>query len=214
MQLAMSCLPRSFAVGWCRSRPCTQTPSLSCVSRQGTAGRVALSEQSTGALPEEVDGLLTAAAQRNLSVVGVSFHVGSGASDASAYHSAISAAHEILQAAASAGRPMLLLDIGGGFTAPRQATAPPLLAHADNVEDGALQSMSFKQATQGMADGGSCGPKTLRNSIRLLILCIVAPHAWLIYNSCTPTPALPLLCSHQCRTGGVLPHRMRGQDHC
>lgn len=106
-----------------------------------------------GALPEEVDGLLAAAAQRNLNVVGVSFHVGSGAADASAYHSAISAAHEVFQAAASAGRPMSLLDIGGGFTAPRQALGPssPKI-HADNAEDGGPQSMSFKQATQGAAD--------------------------------------------------------------
>ncbi|MED6106358.1 hypothetical protein PIB30_004133 [Stylosanthes scabra] len=45
-----------------------------------------------GALPEEVPMLLQAARDADLTVIGVSFHIGSGGADAKAYHAAIAAA--------------------------------------------------------------------------------------------------------------------------
>jgi len=62
-----------------------------------------------GALPEEVPLLLAAAKRRNLRVVGVSFHVGSGARTAEAYEKAIAAASKVNV------DQWLLLDIGGGM---------------------------------------------------------------------------------------------------
>jgi ornithine decarboxylase len=70
-----------------------------------------------GADPDaEAPELLSAAARRGVEVVGVSFHIGSGAQTADAYVGAIGAARRVFDAAAARGLPPLrLLDIGGGF---------------------------------------------------------------------------------------------------
>ncbi|KAL0325940.1 UNVERIFIED_CONTAM: Ornithine decarboxylase [Sesamum radiatum] len=70
-----------------------------------------------GALPEEVEPLLRAAQAAHLPVVGVSFHIGSGARRADAYRTAIEAARKVFDTAAHIGLPkMRLLNLGGGFT--------------------------------------------------------------------------------------------------
>jgi ornithine decarboxylase len=64
----------------------------------------------------EAPELLSAAARRGVKVVGVSFHIGSGAQTGDAYVGAIGAARRVFDAAAALGLPPLrLLDIGGGF---------------------------------------------------------------------------------------------------
>ncbi|KAL2651468.1 hypothetical protein R1flu_019596 [Riccia fluitans] len=69
-----------------------------------------------GAELEECEELLAVAKQLALKVVGVAFHVGSGASDASAFAHGIACAKHIFELAASMGlNDMKLLDIGGGF---------------------------------------------------------------------------------------------------
>ncbi|GAV56684.1 Orn_DAP_Arg_deC domain-containing protein/Orn_Arg_deC_N domain-containing protein, partial [Cephalotus follicularis] len=71
-----------------------------------------------GALLEEVTPLLQAAQAANLSVIGVSFHIGSGATQYHPYRGAVAAAKTVFQVAARLGMPrMQVLDIGGGFTA-------------------------------------------------------------------------------------------------
>ncbi|KAK4429445.1 Ornithine decarboxylase [Sesamum alatum] len=70
-----------------------------------------------GALPEEVEPLLRAAQAAQLRVVGVSFHIGSGARRADAYRTAIEAARKVFDTAAHIGLPkMRVLNLGGGFT--------------------------------------------------------------------------------------------------
>ncbi|OAY22566.1 ornithine decarboxylase [Manihot esculenta] len=74
-----------------------------------------------GALPEEVTPLLQAAKVARLKVVGVSFHIGSGATHSRAYRGAIAAAKTVFEAATRLGMPkMNVLNIGGGFTAGSQ----------------------------------------------------------------------------------------------
>ncbi|KAK2660804.1 hypothetical protein Ddye_007337 [Dipteronia dyeriana] len=71
-----------------------------------------------GALMEEIAPLLQAAQAAQLNVTGVSFHIGSGATNSHAYHGAISAAKTVFDTAAELGLPKLhILNIGGGFTA-------------------------------------------------------------------------------------------------
>jgi ornithine decarboxylase len=71
-----------------------------------------------GALPEEVTPLLQAAQSAGLAVVGVSFHIGSGATNSRAYQRAIAAAKTAFDTATRLGMPrMRVLNIGGGFTA-------------------------------------------------------------------------------------------------
>ncbi|PIA35539.1 hypothetical protein AQUCO_03500119v1 [Aquilegia coerulea] len=74
-----------------------------------------------GALPEEITPLLEAANAARLMVSGVSFHVGSGATQSRAYHSAIGAAKNVFDTATRLGMPrMHILNVGGGFTVGHQ----------------------------------------------------------------------------------------------
>ncbi|KAL2179189.1 pyridoxal-dependent decarboxylase [Thermothelomyces heterothallicus CBS 202.75] len=68
-----------------------------------------------GASLDSTDGLLALARELGLNVVGVSFHVGSGASDPGAFLKAVQDAHVVFQQAASHGFCLKTLDVGGGF---------------------------------------------------------------------------------------------------
>ncbi|XP_058836398.1 ornithine decarboxylase-like [Topomyia yanbarensis] len=59
--------------------------------------------------------LLDKAKKLNLTVVGISFHVGCGSLDADSFYNAIRAAKVLFQYASSIGYSFSLLDIGGGF---------------------------------------------------------------------------------------------------
>ncbi|XP_058220619.1 ornithine decarboxylase-like [Rhododendron vialii] len=86
-----------------------------------------------GALPEEFAPLLQAAQSAKLTVSGVSFHVGSATTNFSAYRSAVAAAKAVFDTASQLGLPkMLVLNIGGGFT------AGPNFDHAANAVKSAL----------------------------------------------------------------------------
>lgn len=69
-----------------------------------------------GAAMDDTTGLLTLAKDLGLSVVGVSFHVGSGASDPLAYFKAVRDAHSIFEKGRELGFDMHTLDVGGGFS--------------------------------------------------------------------------------------------------
>ncbi|RKP34875.1 pyridoxal-dependent decarboxylase [Dimargaris cristalligena] len=60
-------------------------------------------------------GLLRLARELGLTVVGVSFHVGSGCRDASPFADAVLRAHRVFQEGTELGFDMDILDIGGGF---------------------------------------------------------------------------------------------------
>ena len=68
-----------------------------------------------GASLDSTDGLLALARELGLNVVGVSFHVGSGASDPLAFLKAVKDAHWVFQQAATHGFSLKTLDVGGGF---------------------------------------------------------------------------------------------------
>ena len=62
-----------------------------------------------------VPGLLAKAQELGLSVIGVSFHVGSGSYDSSAFADAIARARAAFDMGKAAGYTFTLLDVGGGF---------------------------------------------------------------------------------------------------
>jgi ornithine decarboxylase len=62
-----------------------------------------------------IPGLLAKAKELKLDVVGVSFHVGSGCYDPSAYADAVMRAHTVFDIAKKEGFTFNLLDVGGGF---------------------------------------------------------------------------------------------------
>ncbi|KAF8631977.1 hypothetical protein AX15_002089 [Amanita polypyramis BW_CC] len=68
-----------------------------------------------GASLAVVPGLLAKAQERNLDVVGVSFHVGSGCYDPSVYADAIMRARAVFDMGKEVGYTFKLLDVGGGF---------------------------------------------------------------------------------------------------
>lgn len=69
-----------------------------------------------GAPLDSTDGLLGLAKELNLNVVGVCFHVGSGASDPMAYMKAVQDASVVFNQAVHHGFHLRTLDVGGGFT--------------------------------------------------------------------------------------------------
>lgn len=68
-----------------------------------------------GASIEDAKDLLQLARELELNVVGVSFHVGSGASDPSSFRKSVQDAREIFDEAYHHGFDLKLLDVGGGF---------------------------------------------------------------------------------------------------
>ncbi|KAH7336514.1 ornithine decarboxylase [Rhexocercosporidium sp. MPI-PUGE-AT-0058] len=68
-----------------------------------------------GAAMDSTDDLLALAKELGLNVVGVSFHVGSGASDPLAYMKAVQDARIVFDQAAAHGFSLHTLDVGGGF---------------------------------------------------------------------------------------------------
>lgn len=70
-----------------------------------------------GAFPEEVVPLLLAAKEAEITVSGISFHIGSGAEKSEVFSGAIAAAKDAFDTANQLNMPnMTILDIGGGFT--------------------------------------------------------------------------------------------------
>lgn len=72
--------------------------------------------QKFGAAMDSTDSLLALAKELGLDVVGVSFHVGSGASDPLAFEKAVLDARTVFDQAALYGFNMHTLDVGGGFS--------------------------------------------------------------------------------------------------
>ncbi|TGO58383.1 hypothetical protein BOTNAR_0182g00210 [Botryotinia narcissicola] len=68
-----------------------------------------------GAAMDATSNLLALARELDLNVVGVSFHVGSGASDPLAFRKAVQDSHTVFEQARTYGYYMHTLDVGGGF---------------------------------------------------------------------------------------------------
>jgi ornithine decarboxylase len=68
-----------------------------------------------GCAPRDSHALLQAAKSLDVNVVGVSFHVGSGCTNAEAFHDAVAAAYRVFADATSMGFNFTVLDVGGGF---------------------------------------------------------------------------------------------------
>jgi ornithine decarboxylase len=68
-----------------------------------------------GASLSDADELLHLARDLGLNVIGVSFHVGSGASDPNSFGKAVKDARYVFDRASDLGYDLTLLDVGGGF---------------------------------------------------------------------------------------------------
>eukprot|EP00050_Salpingoeca_kvevrii_P017636 m.66941 g.66941 ORF g.66941 m.66941 type:complete len:462 (-) comp7646_c0_seq3:512-1897(-) len=90
-----------------------------------------------GAPVERATHLLKLAQSLHLNVVGVSFHVGSGCLDASAYTDACIAARRVFDEAEELGLKLTLLDVGGGFSG-NDASGPVSFKDAATVLNAAI----------------------------------------------------------------------------
>ncbi|KAL3132948.1 Mitochondrial 2-oxoadipate and 2-oxoglutarate transporter [Trebouxia sp. C0009 RCD-2024] len=95
-----------------RWHPSTET--LLRIRADDTQARCQLGNKY-GALMEDCAGLLALAQRLNIQVVGVAFHVGSGATNPQAFADAIAAARLVFDQGCELGFSMRILDIGGGF---------------------------------------------------------------------------------------------------
>jgi ornithine decarboxylase len=86
-----------------------------------------------GAESEDVAGLLQLAKNLSLTVVGISFHVGSGATDPLAFKEAIKSARVAWDEGLKLGFEFNLLDIGGGFCGEQDMDGLALAPVADAV---------------------------------------------------------------------------------
>lgn len=92
-----------------------------------------------GAEPETWKKLLNAAKQKGITVIGVSFHVGSGASSTNAFNQAIASVRSVFDIGISLGFAMNLVDIGGGFTASLNENRHATLNRTANAINRALE---------------------------------------------------------------------------
>ncbi len=95
----------------------THMPSCKGVLRIATDDSAAVCQFSSkfGAKMHQTYELLETAKKHGVNVIGVSFHVGSGNNDPSAYVAAIKNARKVFDQGISLGFEMKLLDIGGGW---------------------------------------------------------------------------------------------------
>jgi len=92
-------------------------PEAELVLRILTDDSASLCRLSTkyGASLDSTSALLRLARDLQLDVIGVSFHVGSGASDPSSFGKSVRDAREVFDQAVDVGYDLKLLDVGGGF---------------------------------------------------------------------------------------------------
>lgn len=100
-------------------------PNMDCIIRIFASDPHAqcILSNKFGAPPEEWEDLLISANQHNVSIIGTSFHVGSGAQSPLAYRTAIKQAHVFTKLASTYGYEQCkIIDIGGGFARFRDYT--------------------------------------------------------------------------------------------
>lgn len=102
--------------------------------RVANTGAVVELSSKFGAAPGEAVDLILAAEKAGLGVEGLSFHVGSQTTNFENFVQAISLAADIFKEARERGHTrMNLLDIGGGFPAPYDASVKPFRALAKTI---------------------------------------------------------------------------------
>jgi ornithine decarboxylase len=89
-----------------------------------------------GALPGEIEDLLMHAKDVGITIVGISFHVGSGSRNADAYWKAMKAARDAYDTAVEIGHAPAIIDIGGGMYADVEDDGTISMCVADYVLDG------------------------------------------------------------------------------
>ncbi|WP_262966453.1 type III PLP-dependent enzyme [Methylobacter psychrophilus] len=146
--------------------------------RVSDAGAMVELSSKFGAEPDEAVDMILAAEKAGLSVEGLSFHVGSQTTNFENYIQAINIAALIFRQAKERGYDkMNLLDIGGGFPAPYDASAKPFseLAKQINTELERLFPVDIKIIAEPgrfiVATAGTAVSKIIGKAVRHGKLC-------------------------------------------
>ncbi|UOA10306.1 type III PLP-dependent enzyme [Methylobacter sp. S3L5C] len=146
--------------------------------RVSNAGAMVELSSKFGAEPDEAVDIILAAEKAGLSVEGLSFHVGSQTTNFENYIQALNIAARIFKQAKERGYDkMNLLDIGGGFPAPYDASVKPFseLAKRINTELERLFPVDIKIIAEPgrfiVATAGTAVSKIIGKAIRHGKLC-------------------------------------------
>ncbi len=146
--------------------------------RVSNAGAMVELSSKFGAEPDEAVDIILAAEKAGLNVEGLSFHVGSQTTNFENYVQAINVAALIFRQAKERGYDkMNLLDIGGGFPAPYDASAKPFkeLAKRINAELERLFPVDIKIIAEPgrfiVATAGTAVSKIIGKAVRHGKLC-------------------------------------------
>ncbi|KAJ9069641.1 Ornithine decarboxylase [Entomophthora muscae] len=107
-----------------------------------------------GACPSRVPKILESCRHKGLSVVGVSFHVGSGCGDLMAYKKAIHDADKAFTMARKLGFKPTLLDIGGGFNGRNSESKASLETFAAIIHESLEECFSKYEDLQVISEPG------------------------------------------------------------
>lgn len=113
---------------------CEVCPSMKCIFRiyaHDSTARCQLSNKF-GCHQEDWHNIFTTAKNLDIDIIGISFHVGSGAKSASAYTLAIKNARMCYNVAFEYGYKLHIIDIGGGFTSEMLGDIPSTIIDALN----------------------------------------------------------------------------------
>lgn len=135
-------------------------PDMECVLRIYACDPNAQCQLSNkfGAHEHEWDSILLRAKELNINLIGISFHVGSGASSATAYEHAIQQARKLCILAEDYGYHLHLLDIGGGFMKKHLASSSlPYIIRRALEENGFMDPYYRIIAEPGRYFAESCG---------------------------------------------------------
>jgi ornithine decarboxylase len=88
-----------------------------------------------GVAPADCEQLLSEAQALGLTVIGASFHVGSGCSQRGAFRGALERARHVFDVAEKKGLRFTLLDIGGGFPGWDEAEQATFADHAEDISN-------------------------------------------------------------------------------
>lgn len=121
-----------------------------------------------GARMEDAGALLARARELGLSVVGVSFHVGSGCSQRGAFRSALQRARAVFDEEERCGFMPTLLDIGGGFPGWDEAGQVSFAEHAADITE-LLEELFPSRAVRVIAEPGRFFAATAQAALTMVV---------------------------------------------
>ena len=121
-----------------------------------------------GCTIDEAEQLLKVAKKLGLTVIGVSFHIGSGSRNPQIYHTALKMSHEVFKIGQSLGYNFTLLDVGGGFPG-NNDTLDVFVRYCEVIKNGLEELFSGRPDLRVIAEPG----RYFSTSLSTLAVCVI-----------------------------------------